>query len=86
MVVLGNAGFLSNEGLQVSDLGVDFAIHTLNWLVNREQLAGIPPKPKQALSLSLNEVQLKQISLVVIGVIPTAFALIGLLVWWRRRA
>jgi hypothetical protein len=86
MVVLGNAAFLSNEGLQVSDLGVDFAIHTLNWLMSREQLAGIPPKPKQALSLSLNEVQLKRISLVVIGIIPTTFALIGLLVWWRRRA
>jgi ABC-type uncharacterized transport system involved in gliding motility auxiliary subunit len=85
MVLVGNSGFLSNEGLRVSDVGIDFAVHSLNWLINREQLAGIPPKPKQALSLSLNEAQMARIALSVMGVIPTSVALIGLLVWWRRR-
>ena len=86
MVLVGNAGFLSNEGLRVSDIGIDFAIHSLNWLINREQLAGIPPKPKQALNLSLNEAQMARIALSVICVIPTAVALIGLAVWLRRRS
>jgi ABC-type uncharacterized transport system involved in gliding motility auxiliary subunit len=85
MVLVGNSGFLSNEGLRVSDVGIDFAVNSLNWLINREQLAGIPPKPKQALSLSLNEAQMGRIALAVMGVIPTTVALIGLLVWWRRR-
>jgi hypothetical protein len=85
MVLVGNAGFLSNEGLRVSDIGIDFAVNALNWLINREQLAGIPPKPKQALNLSLNEAQMSKIALAVIGVIPAAVALVGLLVWWRRR-
>jgi hypothetical protein len=85
MIVIGNAGFLSNEGMRVSDLGSDFAVHSINWLINREQLAGIPPKPKQALSLSLNESQMTRISLAVLGVIPSTVALIGLLVWWKRR-
>jgi hypothetical protein len=85
MVLVGNSGFLSNEGLRVSDSGIDFAVNALNWLINREQLAGIPPKPKQALSLSLNESQMSRIALAVIGIIPAAVALVGLLVWWKRR-
>jgi hypothetical protein len=85
MIVIGNAGFLSNEGLRVSDLGSDFAVHAINWLINREQLAGIPPKPKQALSLSLNETQMGRISFAVMGVIPSTVALIGMMVWWKRR-
>jgi hypothetical protein len=85
MVLMGNSGFLSNEGLRVSDVGSDFAIYCLNWLINREQLAGIPPKPKQALSLSLSESQMSRIAFAVIVAIPSAVALVGLLVWWRRR-
>jgi hypothetical protein len=85
MILVGNAGFLSNEGLRVSDIGSDFAVHSINWLINREQLAGIPPKPKQALNLSLNETQMGRIAFAVLGVIPATVALIGLAVWWKRR-
>jgi hypothetical protein len=86
MVLVGNAGFLSNDGLRVSDIGSDFAVHSINWLINREQLAGIPPKPKQALSLSLNETHMGRIAISVLGVIPATVALIGLCVWWKRRS
>lgn len=85
MVLVGNAGFLSNDGLRVSDVGSDFAVHSLNWLINREQLAGIPPKPKQALRLSLTETQMGRIAFSVLGVIPATVALLGLAVWWKRR-
>lgn len=85
MILVGNAGFLSNEGLRVSDIGSDFAVHSINWLINREQLAGIPPKPKQALNLSLNETQMGRIAFAVLGIIPATVALIGLAVWWKRR-
>jgi hypothetical protein len=85
MVLAGNAAFLSNEGLRVSEAGLDFAVNSLNWLINREQLAGIPPKPKQAVSLSLDEKQMARLALSVVGIIPAIAALIGVAVWWRRR-
>lgn len=85
MVLVGNSAFLSNEGLRVSETGLDFVINSINWLINREQLAGIPPKAKQAVSLSLNEDQMGRIALSVMGIIPCIAALIGALVWWRRR-
>lgn len=85
MVLSGNYAFLSNDGLRVSEAGLDFAINSLNWLINREQLAGIPPKAKQAVSLSLNEKQMGRVALAVMGIIPLIAALLGTLVWWRRR-
>jgi hypothetical protein len=86
MVVVGNFSFLTNEGLRASEGGLDFAVNALNWLINREQLAGIPPKPKQAVSLSLNEKQMGNLALAVMGIIPCTFALLGIGVWIRRRA
>jgi ABC-type uncharacterized transport system involved in gliding motility auxiliary subunit len=85
MVLTGNAAFLSNEGLRVSEAGLDFGVNSLNWLINREQLAGIPPKSKPAVSLSLTETQMGRLALTVIGIIPSTAALIGIFVWLRRR-
>ena len=85
MILTGNSGFLSNDGLRASEVGLDFAVNALNWLINREQLAGIPPKAKQALSLSLNENQMGSLALAVMGIIPGLAAVIGLGVWWSRR-
>lgn len=85
MILSGNSGFLSNDGLRASEVGLDIAVNSLNWLINREQLAGIPPKAKQALSLSLNENQMGSLALAVMGVIPGIAAVVGLGVWWRRR-
>jgi ABC-type uncharacterized transport system involved in gliding motility auxiliary subunit len=85
MVLIGNAAFISNDGLRQSAVGLDFAINALNWLINREQLAGIPPKSKEAINLSLDETHMGRIALAVMGVIPTFIAVLGLMVWWRRR-
>ncbi len=85
MILIGNSAFVSNDGLRRSDLGGDFAVYSLNWLLNREELAGIPPKPKQALTLSLSDRQMNSIALAVLGIIPCTVALLGALVWWRRQ-
>lgn len=85
LVLVGNSEFVSNEGIRVSESGLDFAVNSLNWLINREQLAGIPPKPKQAVQLSLSEPQMSRLALVVMGLIPGLIALIGVFAWWKRR-
>ncbi len=84
MVVVGNAGFLLDDGLRLSDVGIDFAVNSLNWLLNREKIAGIPPKPKEPVRLSLDEKKMGNLALTVLGVIPGIVAVIGFATWWQR--
>jgi hypothetical protein len=86
MVVFGNSGFVLDEGLRVSDVGIDLTVNALNWLVNREQIAGIAPKPKEPVRLSLDENQLRKLAMTVVLVIPGCVALIGFAAWWKRRS
>ena len=87
LVVVGNAELLSNNGYRLSEgISLDIGINALNWLLDREQLSGIPPKEKQAIALSLNEAQLRQIALTVMAIIPGIVAFLGLLSYWQRRA
>ncbi|MEY5027498.1 MAG: hypothetical protein RLZZ244_3026 [Verrucomicrobiota bacterium] len=86
MLLVGNAAFASNDGLRVAEAGLDLLVNGVNWLVNREQLAGIAPKAKRAVPLSLNEKQMGRLALCVMGVIPCLVALVGVIAWWKRRA
>ncbi|SRR6266478_3417620 len=86
MIVVGNAGFVTGSGLRISEVGLDFALNGLNWMVNREQVAGIPPKPKDPMKLSLDEKKMNNLALTVMVLIPGVVGLIGLAVWWQRRS
>jgi hypothetical protein len=86
MIVVGNAGFLLDEGLRVSDVGIDFAVNSLNWLLNREKIAGIAPKPKEPVRLSLDEKKMGRLAVTVLMLIPGIVAVIGTAVWWQRRS
>ena len=87
MIVAGNAELLNNNGFRISEgLTIDFAMNAVNWLLDREELAGIPPKEKSNVVFSLDEKQVGRLSLAVMGLIPGIVALLGFTVWWRRRA
>jgi hypothetical protein len=60
-------------------------MNSLNWLMNREQIIGIPPKPKEPVRLSLDEKKMGSLALIVLGLIPGIVALIGFGTWWQRR-
>jgi hypothetical protein len=85
LILAGNAAFILNDGLRVSEAGLYFVLNGVNWLVNREQISGIPPKSKQAISLSLDETQMGRLALAVMGIIPAIVALFGAFIWWKRR-
>jgi hypothetical protein len=57
----------------------------LNWLLNREDLIGIPPKAEQQFTLNLTEDQLQKIELLVMVIMPVAVAMVGGVVWAQRR-
>jgi hypothetical protein len=85
MIVVGNAGFLTDRGLQLSDTGTPFAVLALNWLFNREAVSGIPPKTKEALSLRLNEKTMSTIFWSAVVAVPLGAGLLGIYVSWFRR-
>jgi hypothetical protein len=85
MIVVGNAGFVTDRGLQLSSTGGPFAVLSLNWLFNRELISGIPPKTKEALSLTLGEKTMSSIFWSTVVAVPLGTGLLGLYVTWFRR-
>jgi ABC-type uncharacterized transport system involved in gliding motility auxiliary subunit len=87
LVVVGNAELLGNNAYRLSEgVSSDLTLNILNWLLDREEVMGIPPKEKKNLTISLDEKQMRNIALGVMGVVPGIVALFGLLVWWQRRS
>lgn len=87
MVVVGNSGFLTDGGLQQFDMGLEFGLNSVNWLLNREQGAGvgIPPKEKKLVSLTLDEKKLRDLAWAVVLGLPGVVAFLGVLSWLQRR-
>jgi hypothetical protein len=83
MIVTGNADFVTDEAL--NDPNVDFLVAGLNWLLNRTDLIGIPPKPEQQFTLDLTDEQLHRIELLVMVIMPVGMAMVGGFVWAQRR-
>ncbi len=87
LIVVGNAELLTNNAYRLSEgINIDFAVNALNWLLDREELVGIPPKEKKSVALSLNETQLRNLALALMVGVPGFVALLGFLNWWQRRA
>ncbi|MEI6351363.1 MAG: GldG family protein [Verrucomicrobiota bacterium] len=83
LIVVGNATFIGNTAMTEADL--DFFLSGLNWLLDREQLIGITPKPVRNLSLNLTDAQVSYLAMFTMVVIPAAAGLIGIFSWFKRR-
>jgi len=87
LVVVGNAEFLDNKAYRLSEgITADLTVNILNWLLDREEVVGIPPKEKKTLTISLDEKQMRNIAIGVIVVVPGIVALFGIVVFWQRRS
>lgn len=83
MVVIGDSDFVSNGGLVGGNQ--DLFMSALNWLLDREELMAIAPKPIEEVRLSLTKKQLNKLTWIAVGGIPALAVIAGLLVWFRRR-
>ncbi len=83
MVVFGDSDFVSNGALTGGDQ--DLFMSALNWLLDREELMAISPKPIEEIKLSLTSKQLENLFWISVAGIPSIAVWIGLLVWFRRR-
>ena len=85
MLVIGNADFLNDSTLNRASTDADFAILSLNWLTDREQLLGIPPKMTHFYSMDFSAGQLDRILFLVVLAVPLSAGMVGMLVWMVRR-
>ena len=83
-VVFGDVDFVSNSGL--SGANADLFMNALNWVLDRDQMLDISPKPVEETRLIISRQQMRQLFRAVVVGVPLAVAGLGMIVWWRRRA
>jgi sterol desaturase/sphingolipid hydroxylase (fatty acid hydroxylase superfamily) len=81
---VGDSAFGSN--LHRSGGSIAFFLNSINWLIDRQQLISIPPKEVRKFKLVIQKPDLDRLFFTVVGGLPGMVALLGILVWWRRRS
>ncbi|MGO9529265.1 MAG: hypothetical protein ACLP0A_17025, partial [Verrucomicrobiia bacterium] len=66
-------------------IALDFFMNSLNWLLQREQLVAVSPKTPEEFRLDMSPHQQMAVYILVMGGMPLAVAIAGLLVWLGRR-
>jgi hypothetical protein len=86
LVVIGDSYFVSNAALGSGVGGnTSLFLSALNWLVERESLLTVAPRPPLELRLDMNQAQWTQAFLLMVGAVPGGIALLGFFVWLKRR-
>lgn len=85
LVVFGDSDFAANRLLQSNAANWVLLADTLNWLVEREEITGIPPKEPEQVRLNLNRAQVRWVWLFSLAILPLASILLGLWIWFQRR-
>jgi ABC-type uncharacterized transport system involved in gliding motility auxiliary subunit len=84
LLVFGDIDFASNGFLSVSG-NRDLVMNAISWLVEREELIGIRPKPTESSSLILSAQAARSLFFLSVLVLPGAVLLLGISVWLKRR-
>jgi len=86
MVVLGNAGFISNEGMaQTTDNGKRYILTMINWMQDKTDEIIIPAKDNSVPLLTMTAQSTFLVFLVLVIILPLAIIGTGVFVWMRRR-
>jgi hypothetical protein len=86
LVLVTNSTFIQDKALTQDQQGLDFVSGSVNWLLSREQLIGIAPKVPTVLTFSLDENAMRNLRWLILLLIPLVPAVLGVAVWWQRRA
>ena len=85
IVVVGDSNVFKNVTIDQGN-NRDFAALCVSWLVDRPQALAIGPKPINEWRVQLTGPQLDKMRLLLLGALPGSVLLLGLVVWFRRRA
>lgn len=83
IIVFGDSGFICNGGLTGGDTSLFMS--SLNWLLDREQLMSIAPKPVNDTRLKLTRTDTRILFWSVVWGIPALAGLFGIILWALRR-
>jgi len=86
MVVVTNASFINDTSITQDQQALDFMSGSINWLLSREQMIGIAPKVPKTVTFSLDENALRSMRWLILVLLPLIPAILGVGVWWYRRA
>jgi len=84
IVVVGDADFATN-GLLRQFRNLDLFVNSVNWLLGDVEAISVRPASSRASRLQLTPQQFAQLRYLSLFVLPEAIAVLGVLVWWRRR-
>ena len=85
IVVVGSGSFLANA-YSGNGGNLDLGINMVNWLTHEENLITTQPRATVDSSITLSKDQLNIISYSFVVFAPLLLAIIGGVLWWRRRA
>lgn len=84
LVVIGSGDIFTNGRLDNASLML--ALNAVNWSVDRDAQLAIPPRPIERFQLSLSAADFTRLRYALLLGLPGAAMLLGLLVYWTRRA
>jgi hypothetical protein len=84
IVVIGDSDFLSNNNIG-QGANLDFALNTINWLAEDDELILIAPKTAPDLQLNLNDTKIAIISFGFLIILPLSLLAAGIGIWLKRR-
>ena len=84
LVVVGESVFLANVAIE-GEANRDFAGLAINWLLGRDHLLAIGPRPLREYQISLTTAERRNLRWILLGAMPGSALFLGLLVWVRRR-
>ena len=84
LAVYGDSDFAANQLLQANAPNAVLIANTLNWLVEREALLGIPPKKTEQVKLTLTRDEIRMVYLLA-ALLPLLAIVAGTTVFFRRR-
>ncbi|NNE92249.1 MAG: hypothetical protein HKN23_11425 [Verrucomicrobiales bacterium] len=85
LIVVGNPDVIDAGGA-TSKVSADFAMASLNWIINREQLTGISSRRPSEFTLNISPAQFSTLQTISTFLLPGLAILAGGIVWFRRRA
>lgn len=86
MVIVGDSVCFGNQMLDSPAQNRDFVVLAVDWLLDRSRLmGGIGPRPMREFQIAMTSSQMLAVRWILLGALPCAVMLVGLVVWARRR-
>lgn len=84
LVVFGTGDLVANS--RIDTTGLMIFLNAVNWTVDRDRQLNIPPRPIERFQLTLSSGEFQRLRYALLLALPGGTLLLGLLVYWTRRA